>query len=63
MTVAYEGSNVTVNGGEYTCEAYSGGGFLFAQGGTNVKIAAGHIEENLAGVRGGAVSDLVTWYL
>lgn len=53
--VAFEGSNATVAGGEYTCESFGQGGFLFVEGGTRVRIRAGLFQDNFSGMNGGAV--------
>lgn len=59
----HESSNVSITGGEYTCKCDELGGFLFAEDGSFVKIAAGLFQGNVAGSKGGAVRDSDCQYM
>ena len=52
---AGEGSDIVVNGGEFTCRTCLRGGFLYAGDNTAVKITGGLFADNIATRRGGAV--------
>lgn len=56
---SYNGSNMLVDGGEFTCQSTKNGGFLFASDGSRVNITGGLIVNNTAARRGAAVS--VSW--
>lgn len=49
-------SNMTVDGGEYTCKATGNGGFLFASEASRVTVHGAVVSNNVAIRRGGAVS-------
>ena len=49
------GSDIVVNGGEFTCRTCLRGGFLFAGGNTTVKIIGGLFADSMATKNGGAV--------
>lgn len=49
------GSDMVINGGEFTCRTCERGGFLYAGDNTTVKITGGLFLNNLATRRGGAV--------
>lgn len=50
------GSDVSVEGGNFTCHATRNGGFLFAQDQARVNITGGWVSNNVADRKGGAVS-------
>lgn len=56
MSDAAHGSNVAVDGGEYTCKATDNGGFVFAAAASRVNITDVLAANNVATRRGGAVS-------
>lgn len=56
LSDAAQQSNVTVDGGEYTCKATLNGGFVFAAAASRVKITGALVANNVAVRRGGAVS-------
>lgn len=52
---AYDGSEIIVTGGEFTCRANRKGGFLFTGDESSARITGGLMANNLAARRGGAV--------
>lgn len=54
---ASEDSNVSVTGGEFTCESTRNGGFLLAADGASVVITSGLVANNTAARRGAAVRE------
>lgn len=52
---AGEGSDIDVNGGQFTCRTSARGGFLYAEDNTDVKITGGLVADNVSTRRGGAV--------
>lgn len=53
---AVDGSEVLISGGNFTCNATAGGGFLYTSHGARVDIEGGTVQECVAGTSGGAVS-------
>ena len=52
---AYDGSDVIVTGGKFTCRATRKGGFLFTGDESSARITGGLVTNNVAERRGGAV--------
>lgn len=48
--------DISVEGGDFACEADRNGGFLFVSDGGRVNITGGLVSNNVAGRKGGAVS-------
>ena len=57
LSVAFEGSRISVHGGIFSGATSKRGGFIYAEDDTRVTITGGLIEDNFSSSRGGAVSD------
>ena len=58
QTVAGDGSDISVRGGNFTSKSCERGGFLYAEDNTRVKITGGLVEKNLVSKRGAGVSEM-----
>lgn len=59
LSVAFEGSNISVSGGNFSGATSKRGGFIYAEDNTRVRITGGLVEDNCSEKRGGAVSGLL----